>query len=160
VRPFLSNVNMKLEGCVRPPYAADLPSNCPPWPAAVAPEQYQPSLRATTLHSEGPGERSPEGCAASAEALRLQVHCTRPASDGCDAGWRMQKSQYRTGDVCAVLGISSDLLRWRFLTGKYSEVRRARGRLFTLDDLEAILAQTKNLCNQRGATEENQVQRF
>jgi hypothetical protein len=62
-----------------------------------------------------------------------------------------EKSQYRTGDVCAVLGISSDLLRWRFLTGKYSEVRRdARGRLFTLDDLEAILAQTKNLCEQEG----------
>jgi hypothetical protein len=72
-----------------------------------------------------------------------------------------EKSQYRTGDVCAILGISSDLLRSRFLTGKYSEVRRdARGRLFTLDDLEAILAQTRNLCKPRGATEENQVQRF
>jgi hypothetical protein len=72
-----------------------------------------------------------------------------------------EKSRYRTGDACAVLGISSDLLRWRFLTGKYSEVRRDdRGRLFTLDDLEAILAQTKNLCKQRGATEENQVQGF
>jgi hypothetical protein len=60
-----------------------------------------------------------------------------------------EKIRYRTADVCAVLGISSDLLRWRFLTGKYSEVRRdARGRLFTLDDLEAILAQTKNLCKQ------------
>jgi hypothetical protein len=60
-----------------------------------------------------------------------------------------EKSQYRTGDVCAVLGINSDLLRWRFLTGKYSEVRRdVRGRLFTLDDLEAILVQTKNLCKQ------------
>jgi len=57
-----------------------------------------------------------------------------------------EKSHYRTRDVCAALGISSDLLRWRFLRGKYSEVRRdARGRLFTLDDLEAILAQTKNL---------------
>src|SRR4029453_6863366 len=72
-----------------------------------------------------------------------------------------EKSRYRTGDVCAVLGISSDLLRWRFLTGKYSEVRKdARGRLFTIDDLEALLAQTKNLCKQRGAIEENQVQRF
>jgi hypothetical protein len=71
-----------------------------------------------------------------------------------------EKSRYRTADVCAVLGIRSDLLRWRFSTGKYSEVRRdARGRLFTLDDVKAILAQTKNLCKQRGATEEN-LQRF
>jgi hypothetical protein len=55
-----------------------------------------------------------------------------------------EKIRYRTADVCAVLGISSDLVRWRFLTGKYSEVRRdARGRLFLLDDLEVILAQTK-----------------
>jgi hypothetical protein len=57
-----------------------------------------------------------------------------------------EKSRYRTADVCAVLGISSDLLRWRFLTGKYSEVRRdGRGRIFTVGDLEAILAQTKHL---------------
>jgi hypothetical protein len=57
-----------------------------------------------------------------------------------------EKIRYRTADVCAVLGISSDLLRWRFLTGKYSEVRRdGRGRIFTVGDLEAILAQTKHL---------------
>src|SRR5262245_9616310 len=56
-----------------------------------------------------------------------------------------EKSRYRTENVCILLGISSDLLRWRFLTGKYSEVRRdGRGRVFTLDDLEAILGQTKD----------------
>src|SRR5262245_14936156 len=38
-----------------------------------------------------------------------------------------EKSQYRTGDVCALLGIGSDLLRWRFLKGKYSEVRKDGG---------------------------------
>jgi hypothetical protein len=65
-----------------------------------------------------------------------------------------EKIRYRPADVCALLGISSDLLRWRFLTGKYSEVRRdARGRLFTLDDLEAILAE-------EGQRRKNQVQRF
>jgi hypothetical protein len=62
-----------------------------------------------------------------------------------------EKIRYRTGDVGTVLGISPDLLRWRFLTGKYSEVRRdGRGRLFTLDDLEAIIAQTQNLGKQTG----------
>src|SRR4029453_15462107 len=61
-----------------------------------------------------------------------------------------EKSRYRTEDVRAVMGISSYLLRWRFLTGKYSEVRRdGRGRVFTLDDLEAILAQTKNLAERQ-----------
>jgi hypothetical protein len=62
-----------------------------------------------------------------------------------------EKIRYRTADVCALLGISSDLLRWRFLKGKYSEVRKdGGGRVFTLEDLEAILAQTKNLPKRRG----------
>jgi hypothetical protein len=38
-----------------------------------------------------------------------------------------EKIRYRTADVCALLGISSDLLRWRFLKGKYSEVRKDGG---------------------------------
>ena len=57
-----------------------------------------------------------------------------------------EKSRYRTADVCALLGISPDLLRWRFLTGKYSEARRdGRGRVFNVEDLESILAQNKKL---------------
>jgi hypothetical protein len=65
-----------------------------------------------------------------------------------------EKIRYRTADVCALLGISSDLLRWRFLKGKYSEARKdGGGRVFTLEDLEAILAQTKNLRKRRGAIE-------
>jgi hypothetical protein len=61
-----------------------------------------------------------------------------------------EKIRYRTADVCALLGISSDLLRWRFLKGKYSEIRKDGGkRVFTLEDLEAILAQTKNLPKRR-----------
>jgi hypothetical protein len=65
-----------------------------------------------------------------------------------------EKIRYRTADVCALLGTSSDLLRWRFLKGKYSEVRKdGGGRVFTLEDLEAILVQTKNLPKRRGAIE-------
>jgi hypothetical protein len=65
-----------------------------------------------------------------------------------------EKSRYRTADVCALLGIGSDLLRSRFLKGKYSEVRKdGGGRVFTLEDLEAILAQTKHLRKGRGANE-------
>ena len=57
-----------------------------------------------------------------------------------------EKSRYRTADVCALLSISPDLLRWRFLTGKYSEARRdGRGRVFNVEDLESILAQNKKL---------------
>jgi hypothetical protein len=62
-----------------------------------------------------------------------------------------EKIRYRTADVCALLGISSDLLRWRFLKGKYSEVRKdGGGRVFTLEDLQAILAQNKNLHKRKG----------
>lgn len=33
-----------------------------------------------------------------------------------------QKNHYRTADVCTVLGIRPDLLRYRFYTGQYPEV--------------------------------------
>ena len=56
------------------------------------------------------------------------------------------KPRYRTGDVCAILRVSPDLLRWRFLTGKYSEVGRdGRGRIFTIEDVKRLISQTCNL---------------
>jgi len=56
------------------------------------------------------------------------------------------KLRYRTGDVCAILRVSPDLLRWRFLTGKYSEVGRdGWGRIFTLEDVKRLISQTRNL---------------
>src|SRR6266704_3648662 len=56
------------------------------------------------------------------------------------------KLRYRTGDVCAILRVSPDLLRWRFMTGKYSEVGRdGWGRIFTLEDVKRLISQTRNL---------------
>ena len=56
------------------------------------------------------------------------------------------KPRYRTGDVCAILRVSPDLLRWRFMTGKYSEVGRdGWGRIFTLEDVKRLISQTRNL---------------
>ncbi len=55
-------------------------------------------------------------------------------------------SRYRTGDVCAILRVSPDLLRWRFMTGKYSEVGRdGWGRIFTLEDVKRLISQTRSL---------------
>jgi DNA-binding transcriptional MerR regulator len=55
-----------------------------------------------------------------------------------------EKNRYRTGDLCPLLGIHADTLRWRFKTGKYPEVvRDGKGRIFALADIERILAITK-----------------
>ena len=49
---------------------------------------------------------------------------------------------YRIGDVCRVLRISPDLLRWRLRVGKCPESNRRdrRGRLFTLAEIRALLS--------------------
>jgi hypothetical protein len=39
-----------------------------------------------------------------------------------------EKKQYRSEDVARALGISTDLLRWRFRKGKYPEARKDSGR--------------------------------
>ena len=60
------------------------------------------------------------------------------------------KSKYRTADVCAVLRISPDVLRWRSLQGKYPRVKRdGRGRIFTLEDIESMLANPPTIDKQR-----------
>ena len=38
------------------------------------------------------------------------------------------KRQYRSEDVATALGVSTELLRWRFRTGKYLEVSKDFGR--------------------------------
>ena len=49
------------------------------------------------------------------------------------------KPYYRTSDVCKVLGISPDVLRYRFMTGKYREVERdGWGRIFRLQAIEEL----------------------
>ena len=47
---------------------------------------------------------------------------------------------YRIGDVCQVLRISPDLLRWRLRAGRCPESARrdAKGRQFTLDEIRAL----------------------
>jgi hypothetical protein len=63
-----------------------------------------------------------------------------------------EKSHYRTGDLCPLLGVHADTIRWRFDTGKYPEVPSdGKGRLFSLADIERILAITKNLPGGRNA---------
>ena len=53
-----------------------------------------------------------------------------------------QADFYRIGDVCQVLRISPDLLRWRLRAGKCPESNRRdrRGRLFTLGEIRALLS--------------------
>lgn len=53
-----------------------------------------------------------------------------------------EKMQYRTKDVAVALGISTDLLRWRFRTGKYPDVIRdtAGRRVFSISDIERLAA--------------------
>ena len=48
------------------------------------------------------------------------------------------KRQYRSEEVATALGISTDLLRWRFRKGKYPEVRKdsAGRRIFSLADIK------------------------
>ncbi len=61
-----------------------------------------------------------------------------------------EKTKYRTADVCAVLRISPDILRWRSLRGKYPNVRRdGWGRIYTLDDIEGMLHNPPTLDKQR-----------
>ena len=51
-----------------------------------------------------------------------------------------KKSQYRTTDVCALLGIGPDLIRYRVYTGRYPEFKRdTKGRLFSEDDLRLLV---------------------
>jgi hypothetical protein len=58
----------------------------------------------------------------------------------------LDKKHYRTGDLCRLLGVKADTLRWRFRTGEYPEVTSdGKGRLFALADIERILAITQGL---------------
>jgi len=62
------------------------------------------------------------------------------------------RSRYRTSDVCALLGISPDLFRWRILHGRYPEVERdGWGRVFTLADIERIIKVPPSFYQQRAA---------
>ena len=51
-----------------------------------------------------------------------------------------EKKHYRSKDVATALGISTDLLRWRFRKGKYPEVRKdsAGRRMFSLIDIKRL----------------------
>ena len=51
-----------------------------------------------------------------------------------------EKKQYRTEDVATALGISTDLLRWRFQTGKYPDVPKdpAGCRMFSIHDIQRL----------------------
>lgn len=51
-----------------------------------------------------------------------------------------KKKYYRSEDVATALGISTDLLRWRFRRGKYPEVRKdsAGRRIFSLADIKRL----------------------
>jgi hypothetical protein len=61
-----------------------------------------------------------------------------------------EKITYRTADVCSVLRITPDLLRWRSLQGKYPNVKRdGRGRIYTLEDIERMIANPPTLDRQR-----------
>jgi hypothetical protein len=58
--------------------------------------------------------------------------------------------------VCAVLGITADLLRWRFLAGKCPEVPRdKRGRLFSLEEIERLLEEFKSIASTDKTKEKN-----
>jgi hypothetical protein len=60
------------------------------------------------------------------------------------------KSKYRTADVCSILQITPDLLRWRSLQAKYPKVKRdGRGRIFTAEDIEMMLNNPPKLDEQR-----------
>jgi len=57
-----------------------------------------------------------------------------------------EKAFYRAGDVALVLGCSVALVLWRFRAGKYKLPRRTDScgrRIFTLEDLQDILSQTR-----------------
>jgi hypothetical protein len=51
-----------------------------------------------------------------------------------------EKKQYRSEDVARALGISTDLSRWRFQTGKYLEVPKdsAGRRIFSIRDVRRL----------------------
>ena len=51
-----------------------------------------------------------------------------------------EKKQYRSEDVARALGISTDLLRWRFQTGKYPDVPKdpAGRRMFSIHDVQRL----------------------
>jgi hypothetical protein len=60
------------------------------------------------------------------------------------------KSKYRTADVCAILQIAPDVLRWRSLKGKYPLAKRdGWGRIYTLEDIEIMLNNPPMLDEQR-----------
>jgi hypothetical protein len=57
-----------------------------------------------------------------------------------------EKNHYWGGDLCPLLGVHADTIRWRFKTGKYPQAPSdGKGHLFTVADIERILAITKNL---------------
>jgi len=67
-----------------------------------------------------------------------------------------EKPFYRAGDVAQLLGTVA-LVLWRFRTGKYKLPRRTDSsgrRIFTLEDLQNILSQTRSLrrCHSRKKT--------
>ena len=53
-----------------------------------------------------------------------------------------RKQHYTSKEVASVLGISSDLLRWRIKIGKYPNPQRGNAgrRLFTIDDIKTLCA--------------------
>jgi len=61
-----------------------------------------------------------------------------------------ENTRYRTADICAILGISPDLFRWRVLSGKYAEVKKdGRGRIFTLEGIDKLTQIRTELDQQR-----------
>jgi hypothetical protein len=87
--------------------------------------------------------------------ITLEIPYTRDLPTKCNRFGIPEKNRYRTGDLCPLLGIHADTLRWRFKTGKYPEVARdGKGRLFALADLERIIAITKNFPHSRNPKQE------
>jgi hypothetical protein len=87
--------------------------------------------------------------------ITLEEPYTRDLPAKCNRFGIPEKNRYRTGDLCPLLGIDPDTLRWRFKAGKYPEVARdGKGRIFVLADIERILAITKNFTKSRNPNQE------
>jgi len=96
-------------------------------------------------------QEGPEGADAQFGALReVEITLSKPYTKDlpikCNRFGLPDKHHYRTADLCPLLGIHADTIRWRFETGKYPEVPSdGKRRLFSIADIERILVITKNL---------------
>jgi hypothetical protein len=107
-----------------------------------------PAVQYKELRRNNKAEESTVIHADASSAQTIMRDLLQSSDDAQPIGFRRIK--YRTADVCSVLQITPHALRWRSIRGKYPTVKRdGWGRIYTLEDIEKMIASPPTLDKQR-----------